>query len=144
MLLEVARGKAWLAPRGHFSVCDVRDVAAGILSALERGQCGRRYILAGTTLSYLDAFRLFADVTGGRRPLCRPGPMLLMLGGWAGDLGTLLTGREPDVNSAAIRLAWLPKNYSSRRAEEELGYRIRPVEESARDAWAWFREHGYA
>ena len=32
MLLEVAQGIAWLAPQGHFSVCDVRDVVAGILS----------------------------------------------------------------------------------------------------------------
>ncbi|MHB8902262.1 MAG: NAD-dependent epimerase/dehydratase family protein [Thermoguttaceae bacterium] len=144
MLLEVARGRAWVAPRGYFSVCDVRDVAAGILSALERGRCGRRYLLTGNTFSYLDAFRLFARITGGRRPLGSPGPVLSTLGGWLGDLGTLLTGRESDVNSAAIRVARLPKCYSSRRAETELNYSVRPAEQSARDAWAWFQEYGYA
>ena len=144
MLLEVARGRAWVAPQGYFSVCDVRDVAEGILSAIERGQCGRRYLLAGKTLSYLEAFRMFAEVTGGRRPLGSPGPVLSTIGGWIGDLATLLTARESDVNSAAIRVARLPKSYSSRRAEKELGYTTRPVEESARDAWAWFREYGYA
>lgn len=144
MLLEVARGRAWVAPQGHFSVCDVRDVAAGILSAIERGQCGRRYLLTGKTLSYFEAFCLFAEVSGGRRPLGSPGRVLSTLGGWIGDLGTLLTGRESDVNSAAIRVARLPKSYSCRRAEEELGYTTRPVEQSARDAWAWFREHGYS
>jgi dihydroflavonol-4-reductase len=87
---------------------------------------------------------MFADVTGGRRPLGSPGPVLSTIGGWIGDLATLLTARESDVNSAAIRVARLPKSYSSRRAEKELGYTTRPVEESARDAWAWFREHGYA
>ncbi|NLS95536.1 MAG: NAD-dependent epimerase/dehydratase family protein [Planctomycetaceae bacterium] len=143
MLLEVARGRALVAPPGHFSVCDVRDVAAGILSAVERGQCGRRYLLAGKTMSYLEAFRLFADVTGGRRPFGCPGVAVSMIGGWIGDLGTLLTGHESDVNSAAVRIARLPKTYSSRRAEQELGYARRPVEESARDAWQWFREHGY-
>lgn len=144
MILEVAQGKAWVAPRGHFSVCDVRDVAAGILSAIERGTVGRRYLLSGTTLSYLEAFRLFAAVTGGRRPLGSPGPVVSLVGGWLGDLGTLLTGKESDVNSAAIRVARLPKAYSCRRAQEELGYSPRPVEESARDAWDWFREYGYA
>ncbi len=144
MLLEVARGRAWVAPQGHFSVCDVRDVAAGILSAIERGHCGRRYLLTGKTLSYLEAFCLFAEVSGGRRPLGSPGRVLSTLGGWIGDLGTLLTGRESDVNSAAIRVARLPKSYSCRRAEEELGYTTRPVEQSARDAWAWFREYGYS
>ncbi len=144
MLLEVARGKAWLAPRGHFSVGDVRDVAAGILSAIDRGQTGRNYLLTGHTLSYLEAFQLFAQVTGGRRPLGSPGPMLSTAAGWFGDLATRLTGRESDVNSAAIRVAQLPKSYSNRRARQELGYTTRSVEDSARDTWAWFQEHGYA
>lgn len=144
MLLEVARGKAWLAPDGHFSVGDVRDVAAGILAAVDRGQAGRNYLLTGQTLSYLEAFQLFAQVTGGRRPLGNPGPILSTVAGWFGDLATRLTGRESDVNSAAIRVARLPKSYSSRRARQELGYTTRSVEDSVRDTWAWFQEYGYA
>ena len=144
MLLEVARGKAWLAPRGHGSFCDVRDVAAGILAAIERGARGRRYILAGTTLSYLDAFRLFADVTGRRRPLGRPGPLVAYLAGRVGDLQTRLSGREPVINSTAVAVAALPKAYSSRRAMNELGYTMRPLEETVRDTWAWFQANGYA
>ena len=68
----------------------------------------------------------------------------LQMHGQCSNRGQLLTGKEPVVNSAAIRVARLPKNYSSRRAEQELGYTRRPVEESARDAWEWFREYGYA
>lgn len=144
MLLEVARGKGLFAPRGWFSVCDVRDVAAGILSAAQRGVRGRRYLMAGKNITYLDAWRLFARVSGGRRPWMSPPPAILFLAGWGGDLAARLTGREPDVNSAAIAYAALPKNYSSRRAEEELGYASRPIEETVRDAWAWFHENGYA
>ena len=144
MLLEVGSGKGFLAPRGWFSLCDVRDVAQGILAAIERGQAGRRYILAGVTLSYLDAWRLFAEATGARRPWCRAGPLMLRVAGWGGDLWTRLTGHEPAVNSGALALARLPKSYTSRRAETELGYTIRPTQETIRDAWAWFQEHGYA
>jgi len=144
MLLEVASGKGFVAPRGWFSLCDVRDVAAGILAAIERGQSGRRYILAGVTLSYLEAWRRFARATGARRPWCRAGPLMLLVAGWGGDLWTRLTGREPAVNSGALALAALPKSYTSRRAETELGYTIRPTDETIRDAWAWFQEQGYA
>ena len=63
MLLEVAKGRALFAPRGRFSVCDVRDVAAGILAAMERAQTGRRYIMAGDSITYLKAWRLFAEVS---------------------------------------------------------------------------------
>ena len=36
-----------------------------------------------------------------------------------------------------------PRVQSSARAEAELGYRTRPIEESVADAWAWFRANGY-
>ena len=143
MLLEVGAGKGKLAPRGWFSACDVRDVAAGIISAIDRGQSGRRYILAGVTMSYLDAWRLFAEIAGVPRPWCRAGPLMLIVAGWGGDVWTRLTGSEPAVNSGAIALARLPKNYSSKRAETELGYKIRPVTETVRDAWNWFRDFGF-
>lgn len=144
MLLEVARGRGRFAPRGHFSVCDVRDVAEGIVAALDRGQTGRRYILAGTTMRYVEAWRLFAEITGGRPPLMTVGPLVAKLAGWTGDAIGRIRGREPDVNSGAIALAALPKHYTIARAQAELGYRHRPVRESAEAAWLWFREFGYA
>ena len=143
MLLEVGAGKGKLAPRGWFSMCDVRDVASGIISAIDRGQCGQRYILAGVTMSFLDAWRLFAEIAGVPRPWCRAGPLMLIVAGWGGDVWTRLTGNEPNVNSGAIALARLPKNYSSKRAETELGYKTRPVKETVRDAWNWFRDYGF-
>jgi len=144
MLLEIARGHGWFAPQGCFSVCDVRDVAAGILAAIERGRTGQRYILGGVTMSYLDTWRLMAEVTGARRPRRVAPWWMLRLAGGAGDLCTRLTGREPDVNSGAIALARLCKDLTSRRAETELGYRIRPFRQSVEDAWHWFCDHGYA
>ena len=34
--------------------------------------------------------------------------------------------------------------YRITRAQEELGYVVRPLEESIADAWNWFRAEGYA
>ena len=55
MLLQVARGWGLFAPLGSNSYCDVRDVVAGILAAANQGKSGRRYILAGETLTYFQA-----------------------------------------------------------------------------------------
>ena len=144
MLLEVARGRSWLAPRGYFSVADARDVAQGILAAAERGQCGRRYILAGRTMSYLDAWRLFAEVTGGRRPWGKLGPVGAKAVGWAGDLYGIMTGEQPGFNSGVLRITNYPRNYTSARAQAELGYHTRPVRQTVEDAWSWFQRHAYA
>jgi dihydroflavonol-4-reductase len=110
---------------------------------MDRGGTGRRYILAGNNMTYYDTWCLFADVSGGRRPLGRVGPVLAYLAGHAGDLMTKLTGREPDVNSAGVRMGSLHHYYSSARAEQELGYRTRSARESAECAWQWFTQHGY-
>ncbi len=143
MLLEVARGHGLLAPRGGFSVCDVRDVARGIIAALNPRVSKRQYLLAGETMSYLDAWRLFAEVSGARRPVCRAGPLMLKIAGWGGDAWSHLSGNEPDVNSGALALARLPKNYSSIRAQTDLDYQIRPFRESVEAAWTWFKSHGF-
>ena len=37
----------------------------------------------------------------------------------------------------------LPHNFSSQRAQTELGYHFRPFETTVEDAFDWFVEHGY-
>lgn len=144
MLLAVGNGSAVMAPRGRYSVADVRDVAGGIVAAMQRGTPGGRYILAGANLTYLEAWRKFAEVTNARKPWCAAGPLLASIAGLGGDVWGRLTGREPDVNSAAIALAKVPKGYNCDKARRELDYRNRPLEETIRDAWDWLVEHGYA
>jgi len=144
MLLEVARGGALLAPGGGNDFCHAEDVAAGLLAAAERGATGRRYILGGEALSYREAWAIFARVTGARPPLGTAPDVLVRAVGWGGTLWGWATGREPQVNEAAAAVSLLPHHFSSRRAEDELGYSWRPAEEAARDAWSWFRAQGYA
>ena len=143
MLLQVARGWGLFAPLGANCYCDVRDVAAGIVTAAERGSPGRRYILAGPSLTYFQAWRIFAQATGGTPPLVPAGPLVRIAAGRVGDLVTKLTGHEPDVNSAVTAIAAQKRNFTSARAERELEYRPRPLLESATDAWNWFRQNGY-
>jgi dihydroflavonol-4-reductase len=143
MLLQVAKGWGLFAPLGANSYCDVRDVTAGILAALDRGLPGRKYILAGEVLTYFQAWRTIAKVTGATPPLVPIGPLARKVAGLAGDAWRGLTGREPDVNSATTAISAQWRGFSSARAEAELSYRSRPIEESVADAWTWFRANGY-
>jgi len=38
----------------------------------------------------------------------------------------------------------LDHNFTSLRAQRELGYHFRPFEDTVADAWEWFVDHGYA
>ncbi len=144
MLLEVAHNRGLVAPLGTNNFCDVRDVAEGIVAAADRGVAGRRYILGGERLTYFQAWRIFAKVTRAIPPVFPLGPMVRRAAGGCGDLWTRLTGREPDVNSAATAIVAQSRNFVSARAERELDYHPRPLAEAAEAAWQWFREHRYA
>ena len=142
MLLNVAHGFIPLAPSGGFNVCDVRDVATGIVNTIELGKTRERYILGGHNITYFDAWCLFAAVTQSKKPWGKFGiGMGSLLGTW-GDLCSKISGREPAVNSASIKMARLFHYYSSDKAQTELGYTYRPLEESVRDAWHWFKNQG--
>ncbi|HEY2147050.1 MAG TPA: NAD-dependent epimerase/dehydratase family protein, partial [Pirellulales bacterium] len=144
MLLELATGWAKLAPPGGNDFCDVRDVAAGILAAVERGKTGRRYILGGEAMSFLDAWRLFAEIIGVKPPWRKALPPGLWIFGHFGDVRVWLTGREPNLNSAAVAMSRLEHHYSYARAAAELDYRPRGARETAETAWKWLKANGYA
>jgi dihydroflavonol-4-reductase len=144
MLLEVAAGKGLFAPPGGNDFVDVRDVAAGIIAAAEKGRTGRRYILGGHGMSYLDAWRVMARVTGRMQPLGFAPKPFVRLAGWVGDLAAAFRRREGDVNSAATTMSMLDHNFSCRRAQDELGYSFRPLDDTVQDAWDWFVARGYA
>jgi dihydroflavonol-4-reductase len=143
MLIGVGTRFAPLAPTGGCSICDVRDVAAGILAALDRGRTGENYILAGHNLTYLEIFRLFSRVGGTRPPIMRMGPLQRVIAGRGGDLLGKWRRSEPDINSASIAMSSLFHYYRSDRARQELGYAIRPLDGTVQDAWNWFQQHGY-
>ena len=143
MLLEVAAKNPPIAPSGGMTICHIDDVAAGIVTALEKGVAGRNYILGGTRMSYLDVWSLFADVTGNKPPKWKMGRVIATMVGCIGDIISKLSRRESDINSAAIKMGALFHYYDCSRAVEELDYTITDPRQTVEDAWEWFNENGY-
>ena len=138
MLLELGKGWKPIAPRGGCSVCDARDVAKAVVSAVDRPiEPGRQFILAGHNWTYRRLWTEMAARMGTRPPVRSLGPGVEYLAGLFGDLWTRCSGRENDLNSAQIAMSGQFHWYNSRRAIRELGYEIRPAEETLDDAIAW-------
>jgi len=138
------KGRMILAAPGGYNFVDVRDVAAGHLLAAERGRSGRRYILGGENLRMPAFLRRLATVAG-LRP--RATPVLPVAGMWlaaaiAEGRARCLTGREPYPAFQHVRLNRYDWFCSSGRAERELGYLARPLDETLRDSHRWFAERG--
>lgn len=144
MLLAIAGGPTPLAPAGGCSAVDVRDVAEGILRAVERGRRGERYILGGENLSYLELWQRMARTVGKRSgPRGKLPNWLAAVAGSVGDLLGKLLRREPQVNSGATAMGQLQHYYSSEKAIAELGYRIGPLDDALEDEWRFLREYGF-
>jgi len=140
-VLALARGSLPFYVEGGASFCDVRDVARGFAEALERGRPGEPYVLGGTNLTTTDLVRRVAQASGRAPPRRIPYGVALAAatarGWWDRRLG-----REPRLTPQLVRAARLYTFVRSDRAVRELGYAIRPFEETLRDTLAWFLERG--
>lgn len=108
----------------------VEDIARGHLLAMERGRPGERYILAGPVHTLQEAFWIAEQVTGIKEPPLHPSPFLLK------SLAALVRTIEPILplpefyRSESIRaIAGVTYIGSSKKAQRELGFTTRPLEE---------------
>ena len=141
VLRALAHGRvpALVAPAGHDFV-DARDVAAAVLAAARSGRRGERYLLSGTHLSLVELARRWARVTGRRPPrLVAPMWLARLAAPFAPPLARC-RGRRPLLSPESLRMLRDARPVSRTKAEVELGYRPRPIEETLRDTWAWMKE----
>lgn len=142
MILAVARGSALVAPPGVNNFVDVRDVAAGILSALERAPTGSRYLLGGTGMPYSEIWTRIAKLVGVRPPLATAPAFVVRGLGALGGLWTKIRGVEGEINPVSAAYGTLPNfAFSSARARAELNFPESDVDRALFDAWAWFKDH---
>ncbi len=62
---------------------------------------------------------------------------------YAAEAGERVSGGEPFVTVDGARMARKTMFYSSAKAERELGYTSRPLQDALRDALDWFSARGY-
>ena len=144
MIVEAGRGRVPAFVNTGLNVVHVDDVAEGHRLALERGRVGARYILGGENLTLQDLLTRIATLTGHAPPRFRVPRAALYPLAYAAQAWARLRRRGPPlVTVDELRMARKRMFYSSARAERELGYRARPVEQALDDAVRWYREHGY-
>jgi len=127
---------------GGFDWVDVRDVSTSILAAAERGERGGRYLLSGQWRSVVELATIVESITGVRKPRM-VSPMWLartvapVAAGWA-----KLRKRRPLFTPTSLVALRNHRDISSDRARAVLGHATRPLDDTVRDTFAWFRDHG--
>ena len=116
------------------NLVDVRDLAAGILLAGERGRSGERYILGGENVALRDLLPVLERLSGRRMPTRSVPPFLAtaaaIVTAWTADR---ITHRPPAATPEGVVLALRSAPFESRKAARELGYAPGPVERALTD-----------
>jgi len=118
---------------------DVKDCATGHVLTMEKGRPGERYILGGRNMELGEFFAKLEQVAGVRRPRVRVPYALAYGGAWIMKIWSGLTGKEPRASLEAVRLIRHSFAFSSRKAEQELGYRPADISDALRRAVEWHR-----
>jgi dihydroflavonol-4-reductase len=141
-MLELAAGKIPGHPTGGLSIADVDDVALAFAFALDKANSGERYILAGTNLTYAHAFAAQAKAAGAiydGKPL--PTLALKCAANFL-ETRSRFSGKEPRLTRDNAAIAPLRMWYTSARAQEQLGYRPRPLNETLERMALAYRQAG--
>ena len=144
IIFEAAAGRMPAFVDTGLNMVHVDDVAAGHLSALERGAYRR-------ALYSRRAERVAREILVNRRRRGRPQAAAKSESRAARLSGRLIGGsdralspaREPCSRHDGLKMSKNKMFFTSAKAERELGYRARPYAEGVRDAIAWFRQAGY-
>lgn len=143
LIIDIISGLNRTAFKGGFNVVDVRDVAKGHILAAERGKTGECYILGNRNVTALEFMQMVHKAHTGREKNFIPTvPISVLKGGthalafWADRIS-----KKPPL-STPVEVAYA-SNYlyvDNTKAKTELGLDFRPVEDSIREAIAWFKK----
>ena len=120
------------------NLVDVRDVAAGLVLAMDRGRIGHRYILGGESIPLRTILRLVATISG-RRNLQIPvhGTMAERATALLEFIADHVTHCTPSGTAEGVRIARRATALSIEKAQTELGYAPRPIEPALRETIAY-------
>jgi dihydroflavonol-4-reductase len=127
------------------NLVDVREIARAHLVAVERGTPGERYILGGENLTLKQILDRLAAITGLPSPKYKvPHAVAMAFAFFDENLTGTLRGKEPRATVEAVRMGKKMMFASSAKAERELGFVVKPVDEAMRAAVEWFVANDYA
>ncbi|MGQ0569713.1 MAG: NAD-dependent epimerase/dehydratase family protein, partial [Armatimonadota bacterium] len=123
-----------LPTKAAYCWAHVDDTAQGHILAMERGRPGESYIIGGPPHTLIEVFALAERITGIPAPRIHPTPgMMRMMSNVMGALEKIVPLPD-DLRAERLRvMADVTYLGSSAKAQRELGFAARPLEEGLRE-----------
>jgi nucleoside-diphosphate-sugar epimerase len=130
----VRRMPIFFGAKSGLTWAHVDDIAEGHVLALEKGKPGESYILAGPPLTYKEAMQTLEKIAGVPAPrIYMPGWMAAAMARVVGFFERTVELRNELSSEALSMMAGYTFFGSAEKANRELGWQPRPVEETFKE-----------
>lgn len=116
----------------------------GSVAACLKGKKGDDYILSGKWVSLKELSATIGKITKRKTPKLTVSFFMARIGIPFIQLWATIRKEHPLYTSDTIDiLEESHQNISCKKAHKELGYTARPIEDSVRDTFNWFKQNGF-
>lgn len=141
-IIKIIKGEMPVGIDGSFNIVDVRDLAAGCISAADKGRVGEGYILGNDVIRFKTLNKIIAQEAG-----CKPIKFFLPISiaeriAKQMEKKAAKSGDVPMMTTFSVYNLKRNNQFDYSKAEQELGYTTRPIVETLRDQIAWLKSNG--
>ena len=141
-VLQIIRGEMPMGMQGSFNLCDVRDLAAGTIAAVDKGRDGECYILANEPVTLKEMCDMIQkECTAKKISVYLPLGLANMLAKML-EKQAQRSGKKPLMTTFSVYNLARNNVFDYSKAKRELGYTTRPYQETIHDEVRWMIEEG--
>ena len=140
MFLVIAQGKLPAIVKGGYDFVDVRDVANGIISAVDNGKVGESYLLSNRYISIRDIADSISKVSGSKRVKTVLPLFIAKIGAPFMEAYYGIRKQVPLFTSYSLHTLNSKCNFTHEKATKDLGYTTRSLDDTVKDTLEFFRE----
>lgn len=138
----VAEGRLRISIGGTFNSVDARDLAAGIIACAERGRKGETYIMASRCYTFSQLIEAICREAGVKKYLFTVPLWLVRPFAGIGTLYGTMTHKPAWFSRYTVYNLERNNDYSAEKAEKELGFQCRSLNETIADTISWLKREG--
>ena len=143
MMLDFLNGRTPAYLETNLNLVDVRDLAAGMVAARDKGQSGKRYLIGGHDVTLSELLHHLQEISGRKMPRATvPGWLAETVARADTALANTFRKKPPKAPLDGVQFARKAPCLSNQAAVQDLGLTCRPLVDSLTDAIADFRARG--
>jgi dihydroflavonol-4-reductase len=142
-LIKIYKNKLPFLISGGYNWVDVRDIVSASINAIGAGRSGEKYILSGTFCSLKELSGMISRLSGRKIPFVVPVALARFACPFFKFYASLTNTKPLYTYQSLDILVDSPVNISNAKAQNELGYMTRPLQDTLRDTFEWYRENNF-